>query len=104
MSRARKFFVSVTAGFTIATVFHIAAFSIDNRTILRALLWPDALFLYLIGPGPVLFVDKQGNPQYEGTPILVLILPVGYILSVLIYSTVTFLVLKLFLRRRADIF
>ena len=93
----------MASGLAIATVLRIAAFSISNRTISRALLWQDTLFVYLTGPGPLLFVDKQGNRHYEGTPILALILPVGYSFSVLIYSTVIFLFLTVFLRRRADI-
>lgn len=103
MSGTKKLFVSVACGLFIATVLHIAAFSTGNRTISGALLWQDTLFVYLTGPGPLLFVDKQGTPHYEGTPILALLLPVGYSFSVLIYSAVTFLFLTVFLRRHSDI-
>ncbi len=100
MPASKTFFVSVAGGFIIATLLHVAAFSVGNRTVSGALLWQDTLFVYLTGPGPLLFVDEQGKPHYEGTPILALILPVGYIVSVPIYSFVTFLFVKLFVWRR----
>ena len=100
MSASKTFFVSVACGFPIATLLHIAAVSVANRTISGALLWQDTLFVYLTGPGPLLFVDEQGKPHYEGTPILALILPVGYIVGLLIYSLMAFLLLKLFAWRQ----
>jgi hypothetical protein len=102
MPRSKTLFLSLAGGFIIAPVLHLAAFCIDNRTISRVLLWQDSLFIYLTGPGPLLFVDRYGKPHFEGTPILVFILPVGYVISVLIYSVVTFVFLKAFVRRRAS--
>jgi len=100
MSLGKTLVVSIAGGFIIATLLHVAAFSVENRTITGALLWQDTLFVYLTGPGPVLFVDEQGKPHYEGTPILALIVPVGYIVSMPIYSLLTFVFLKVFAWRR----
>lgn len=99
MSRSKTLFASVAGGFVIATMLHVAFFLVENKTIAGALLWQDTLFVYLTGPGPLLGHDDQGNPHYEGTPILALILPVGYLVSVGIYSLMTFLFLKLRARR-----
>jgi len=96
MSSSKTFFVSVAGGFIIATLLHVVAFSINNRTISGTLLWQDTLFFYVTGPGPLLFVDKQGTPHYEGTPIIPLILAFGYVVSLPVYSFVTFLFLKIF--------
>ena len=99
MPRSKALLVSVAGGFVIATVLHVVALTVNNKTITGVLLWQDTLFVYLTGPGPLLFVDAQGKAHYEGTPILALILPVGYLVSVVIYSLVTFLILKLRARR-----
>ena len=99
MSRSKTLLVSVAGGFVIATILHVVALSVGNKTITGVLLWQDTLFVYLTGPGPLLFRDAQGNPHYEGTPILALILPVGYLVSLLIYSIVAFVFLRLPARR-----
>ena len=99
MSRSKTILVSIAGGFVIATVFHLVALTVENKIITGILLWQDTLFVYLTGPGPLLSIDDQGNPHYEGTPILALILPVGFLVSVVIYSVVTFLFLRLRARR-----
>ena len=91
--------MSVASGFVIATILHVIGLTVENKTITGVLLWQDTLFVYLTGPGPLLFRDAQGKAHYEGTPILALILPVGYLVSIPIYSFVTFLFLKLVARR-----
>lgn len=99
MSRSKAILVSVAGGFVITTMLHVVALSVENEIITGALLWQDMIFIYLTGPGPLLFRDAQGNPHYEGTPIHALILPVGYLVSVAIYSLMTFLFLRLRARR-----
>lgn len=99
MSRSKTLRVSIGGGFVIATIFHVVGLTVGNKTITGILLWQDTLFVYLTGPGPLLGHDAEGNPHYEGTPILALILPVGYLVSVVIYSFATFLFLRLRARR-----
>jgi hypothetical protein len=77
---------SAIGGFAVTVVLTYIALTIENETVTGILLWQDTLIAYLIGPGPLLFVDDQGQPQYEGTPLHMLILPVGFILSIPIYS------------------
>jgi len=91
---------SVIGGIVIAIALTAIAFSVDNKKISGALLWQDTVLVYLVGPGPVLYTDAQGKPHYEGTPIHLLILPVGFLLSIPIYSAISYLALRLFVRRR----
>ena len=62
ISATKTLFFSVTGGLIIATILHGVALSVGNRTLSGLLLWQDTLFVYLAGPGPLLFVDKQGTP------------------------------------------
>src|SRR6266404_9538110 len=101
MSRAKLFMFSVIGGIVIAIVLTAIAFSVDNKKVSGALLWQDTLFVYLTGPGPLLFIDEQGKPHYEGTPILLLILPVGFLLSIPIYSVPSYLFLRWLVRGRS---
>jgi hypothetical protein len=70
------------------------ALSINNRPLSGVLLWQVVLIAYLLGPGPLLGHDEQGNPMYEGTPVHMLILPVGLFLAVVFYSIVSYLLLR----------
>jgi hypothetical protein len=94
MSRANLFIFSIIGGAFITIMLTWTAFSIDNKKLSRVLLWQDTIFVYLVGPGPLLGHDSQGNPMYEGTPIHRLILPFGFLLSIPIYSVVSYLVLR----------
>ena len=100
MSASKTFLVSIAGGLIVATALHVVAFSVGSRTISGVLLWQDTLLVYLIGPGPLLFVDAQGRPHYEGSPIVPLILIFGYTISVLLYSVLTFVFLKVFRSRQ----
>jgi len=91
---------SVIGGIVIAIALTAIAFSVDNKKISGALLWQDTVLVYLVGPGPVLYTDAQGKTHYEGTPIHLLILPVGFLLSIPIYSAISYLAMQLFVRRR----
>lgn len=78
----------------ITAILTCVGLSIDNRPLSGVLLWQVVLIAYLLGPGPLLGHDEQGNPMYEGTPVHMLILPVGLFLCVVFYSVVSYLVLR----------
>lgn len=92
---------SVIGGIVIAIALTAVAFSVESKTISRVLLWQDTLFVYLVGPGPLLYTNAEGKPHYEGTPIHMLILPVGFLLSVPIYSVPSYLCLRWLVRGRS---
>ena len=98
-SFARLSILSVISGACITIALTWAAFSIDNKKLSHVLLWQDTILMYLAGPGPLLGHDSQGNPKYEGTPVHTVILPVGFLLSIPIYSALSYLVLRLFQNR-----
>lgn len=102
MSRSKLVLLSLFCGAIITVVLTWTAFSIDNKKLSRALLWQDTILVYLIGPGPLLGHDVQRNPTYEGTPIHMIILPVGFLLSIPIYSAVSYLVLRASFRLHPD--
>jgi len=99
MSRAKLFTWSVVIGVGVTIALTWTAIEINDRTVSGILLWQDVILGYLVGPGPLLFVDKQGHPVYEGTPIHLLIVPVGFILSIPIYSVIAYLILRAFTSR-----
>src|ERR1700738_1894160 len=83
MSRAKSLLLSALVALVITIALTWVAVSTDNRNVARTLLWQDAILGWLVAPGgPLLFVDAQGTPHYEGSPILLLILPVGFLLSI----------------------
>ena len=94
--------LSVLGGIVVTVALTAVALSVENETITGVLLWQDTIFVYFTGPGPPLGHDAQGNQMYEGTPIHMLILPVGFLLSVPIYSAVSYFILRRILRRRGD--
>ena len=99
MSRAKLFILSVTAGIVITIALTVVGLSVENETVTGVLLWQDVILAYLLGPGPILSIDSQGNPQYEGTPVHMLILPAGFLLSILIYSSISYIIWRYFVRR-----
>ena len=94
MSRANLFMFSIIGGAFITIMLTWTAFSIDNKKLSHVLLWQDTILVSLVGRGPLLGHDAQGNARYEGTPMHQLILPFGFLLSIPIYSTVSYLVLR----------
>ena len=98
MSRGNLFILSVFGGIVIASALTALAFSVDNKTISGLLLWQDTLFVYLVGPGPPLGHDAHGNQMYEGTPIHMLIVPVGFLLTIPLYSVLSYFFLKWWIR------
>ena len=94
MSRGILFILSVFGGIVITSALTALAFSVDNRTISGLLLWQHTLFVYLIGPGPTLGHDAHGNQMYEGTPIQRLIFPLGLLLTIPLYSVLSYFFLK----------
>lgn len=79
----------------------VAAFSIENKKVSGALMWQAAIPVYLVGPGPLLGYDEQGNPKYEGTPVHVLAGLAGLLLGVPIYSAISYFVLRAGTRSRS---
>jgi hypothetical protein len=62
----------------------------------------DAYLVYLVGPGPILGYDEQGNPTYEGTPVHVIAGFIGLLLGVPIYSMISYYVLWAIMRLRSE--
>ena len=100
MSRTKLLILSVIAGIVITIVLTFVALSVDSEKITGILLWQDVLMAYLIGPGPPLGVDAKGMPQYEGTPIHMLIIPAGFVWSIPFYSMLSYFVLRRVLKKR----
>jgi hypothetical protein len=100
--RSKLILVSLVCGALITIVLTWTAFSIDNKKLTRALLWQDTILAYLAGPGPTLGHDPQGNPMSEATPIHTLIFPLGFLLSVPIYSVVSYGPLRAWFGIRPD--
>ena len=98
MSYAKLYILSIIGGAVITVALTWTAFSIDNQKAAHVLLWQDTILLYLVGPAP----DAQGNPGQEGRPLQTVILPVGFLLSIPIYSAVCYLVLRVSFGLRAD--
>ena len=95
MSRSKLISFSILGGLVITIVLNIVGFSTNNRTLTGVLLWQDVVLAHAVGPGPLLFVDEQGTPHYEGTPVHLLIVPVGFLLSIPIYSIVSYFFLRI---------
>ena len=102
MSRPKSFFTSVVAALFITSALSSIGFSLDNRTVARILLWQYAIPAWLVAPGgPLLYVDGKGTPHYEGSPMLLLIFPVGFLLGILFYTVAVYFLLRWVVHRRA---
>jgi hypothetical protein len=86
---------SIIIGWAIACFLLIISFSIENQQLTAILLWNVKLFAALAGNGPLLGYDAQGNPMYEGTPILIFFALIGVLSSFVIYPIILFLILTL---------
>jgi len=74
--------------------------SVGKLELSRAILWNATLLIYLVGPGPLLGYDAQGNPLYEGTPVHAVAGYFGLALGVPVYSGVSYLILRFVEPRR----
>ena len=93
---------SVLAALVITIALTWIGFAINNQTLAGILLWQYAIPAWLVAPGgPLLFVDAQGTPHYEGSPMLLLIFPVGFLLGIPIYTVPSYFLLRWFVHRRA---
>ena len=102
MSRVKSLFISVLAALIITSALSWIGFSVDNRTVSRILLWQYAIPAWLVAPGgPLLYVDAQGTPHYEGSPMLLLIFPVGFLLGILIYTVLSYFLIRWLVHRGA---
>ncbi len=102
MSRLKTLLLSVLAALVITIALSWIGFATDNRNLARILLWQYAIPAWLVAPGgPLLFVDAQGTPHYEGSPVLLLIFPVGFLLGIPIYTVPSYFLLHSFVHRRA---
>jgi hypothetical protein len=100
MSQAKLLIWSLISGVVITGLLATVAVSVENKNIAAILLWQFAAIAYLVGPGPLLGLNEQGEQMYEGTPIHMLILPVGLFLTVATYSTVIYLILRAVFKNR----
>ncbi len=94
MSGPKLFMLSLVCGIVITAILTLAAFSVENRNFAGVLLWQVVLVAYVVGPGPVLGHDEQGNTVYEGTPVHMLIMPVGLFLAIATYWVISYFLLK----------
>lgn len=100
MSRGNLFILSVFGGIVITSALTALALSVNDKTISGLLLWQDTLLFYLVGPGPSLGLDVHGHQMYEGTPIHMLIFPLGFLLANPLYSVPSYFFLKWWSRHR----
>ena len=91
--------ISIACGIVITVVLTATAFSLSIEAG-RVILWQVTLLSILIGPGPLIGHDAQGNPEYEGTPVHMLAFFVGILLGVPIYSLLSYVVLRRLGKRR----
>lgn len=83
------------ASFVITSALSWIGFAVENRTVARILLWQYAIPAWLVAPGgPLLYVDAQGMRHYEGSPLLLLIFPVGFLLGIFIYALASYFLLR----------
>ena len=99
MSRVNLIISSVAGGVVIAVVLTAMAFSVGNRKVSGVLLWQNTLFVYLVGPEPLLYTDAQGKP-HDAKSINMLIFLVEFLFSVAIYSVPSYFFLRWLARGR----
>ncbi len=92
MSRSKLVVWSIVCGVIITVALIRASASIGNDRVSRVLLWQAAILVYLVGQGPLLAYDAQGEPIYEGSPVGMLAGFVGLLLGIPIYSVVSYFV------------
>jgi hypothetical protein len=96
--------ISLLCGVLLTILTRLAAARIDHPFWSPVLMWPlvltGALHNALFGPGPLIGYDAQGQPMYEGTPVLLLVGLLGLLLAVAVYWGLSYLALRLLARRR----
>lgn len=93
MSRSKLVILSIVCGGVITAGLIWASASIGNEKVSRVLLWHAAIPVYLVGEGPLLGHDEQGEPIHEGSPVGMLAGLVGLLMGVPIYSAASYLAL-----------
>jgi len=103
MTSIRVLLLSIFNGLVTTIGLTVIALSVNNKIVSGILLWQVTLLFYLVGPGPLLSYDERGNPQYEGTPIHMLVLPVGLLITFLTYSIASWIILRSLVRRQPSV-
>lgn len=82
------------SGIVISSLLTLAGLSSGSRVAFWVLAWHVAFVVKLVGPGPLLGHDAQGNPIHEGTALHSLAALIGMLLGLLLYSLLSFVVLR----------
>jgi hypothetical protein len=101
VSRDKRLLGSIGLGLLITGALTCAALLIDNRGVSRVLLWQAAILVRLAGNGPLLGYDNQGQPEYEGSPVLLVLAYGGIMLGVPIYASVIYCISAFLAGRRS---
>jgi hypothetical protein len=106
MTLRKRVALSLLCGPLITAALTTAAFYIDSEPAYVVLLWQFQLLVLLhnlvLGPGPLLGHDAQGQPIYEGTPVIFFVLFIGILIGVPIYSCLSYFVMTRWERRRRN--
>ncbi len=95
MSHLKSLWFSVVAALILTTLLTVLGLNTDNKRLSKVFLWQYAIPAWVVYPGgPLLYVDKEGTPHYEGSPVMLLILPVGFLLGIPIYTVPIYLLLR----------
>ena len=96
---------SLVTGIVITILCIVLVFLTENRVLARTLFFPATVIKSLMGPGPLLGYDQNGQPMYEGTPLDLFIVIFGVLLCVPFYSllsSVFFLISAHFRKSRLE--
>jgi len=103
MSRLKSLCLSVAIGLVLTGVLTAIGLNLDKGKVASILLWQYAIPAWLVYPGgPLLYVDDHNTPHYEGSPMLLLILPVGFLLGIFFYAVPSYFVIRWFVGHREN--